>query len=277
MSLTILGAPLGPLLLPFGVAVLFPVAIRLWLGASRAAALLGVAQFLGLLAAYVALSGAPAWPPEAPREKLLYVTGLGALLGLLLPVLPRWIDALQGAILVWPIVVVGWLAWGLPLGLQSGLAIVVLALAGVAVFGPLAAARQKDLRRALMLFCVTLGLAVIAVSGRSASLGHLALALAASIGGVLVAGGRLGITNANLIGPSGAALALAATLALFASGSRTALALLALVFAADRFAKRVAPRRYVWLERALFAFGCLVPLGLALAVVRLGTGALLPD
>ena len=71
------------------------------------------------------------------------------------------------------------------------------------------------------------------------------------------------------------ALALAGTLALFGGASGIALLLLSLVFAADRFARRLASRRWLWLERARFAAGCLVPLGLALAVARLSSGPLL--
>ena len=45
---------------------------------------------------------------------------------------------------------------------------------------------------------------------------------------------------------------------------------------ADRVARRLASRRHLWLERLLFAAGCLVPLGGALALARMGGGALLP-
>lgn len=71
-----------------------------------------------------------------------------------------------------------------------------------------------------------------------------------------------------------AAPALAGMLALYGGAGRLALLLLALVLVADPTAARLAARRHLWLERLLFAAGCLIPLGLALAVARSG-GALL--
>ena len=101
----------------------------------------------------------------------------------------------------------------------------------------------------------------------------LALALAASLAGVLLGARTLGIANAALLGPSGTALALAGTLAFASAASRPALLPLALVFAADRLAHRLARRR-LWLDGLLFAAGCLIPLGLALALARLSFGPL---
>jgi hypothetical protein len=190
--------------------------------------------------------------------------------------LPRWADGLQTAILAWPVVIVIWLAVRAPLGLETILVATTLAIFGAAMVGPLAAARQRSARRVLMLISAVIGLAAIAAFDRSLALAQLALALAASLAGVLLAGRALGVVNAALIGPAGAALALAGTLALYSTASRLALLLLALVFTADRVARRLASRRYLWLERLLFAAGCLVPLGGAVAVARIGGGALLP-
>jgi hypothetical protein len=264
----------GPLLLPFGLAAALTAAATLWLGSRRSVPLLGLAQTLGFLAAYGALLGLPAWPPVLAREKVAYVAAFGVLLGLVLP-LPRFADALQMALLAWPVAIVVWLAARVPLGAPTLAIAAVLALFGAAMIGPLAGARQKNPRRALMLLGAVLGLAVLADFGHTLALAELALALAASLAGVLLAGRSLALTNGSLVGPTGTALALAGTLALSGGASRIALLLLALVFAADRLARRLASRRYLWLERLLFALGCLVPLGLALTVARLSSGPLL--
>lgn len=266
---------IAPLLLPFGVAVVATGAGGLWLASRRSASLPGLAQAIGFLAAYVALLGLPAWPPALDREKVAYVAAFGALLGVLLPLLPRWADALQTVVLAWPIAIVVWLAARAPLTPSTLVIAAVLALFGAAMIGPLAGARQKNPRRTLMLLSAVVGLAVLAGFARAPALAELSLALAASLAGVVVAGRSLGVANASLVSSTGTALVLAATLALFSDGSRIALLALALTFAADRVARRLASRRYLWLERLVFAAGCLVPVGLALAVARLSTGPLL--
>jgi hypothetical protein len=221
-------------LLPFALAAAATAAGGLWLGSRRRAPLLGVAQTIGFLAAYGALLGLPAWPPPLARDKVAYVAAFGALLGILLSLLPRWADALQIVVLAWPIAVVAWLVAPMALNVSTVVLAAALALFGAAMIGPLAGARQKSPRRVLMLQSAVLGLAAIAVLGRAPSLAELALALAASLAGVLVADRSLGVANATLVGPAGTALALAGSLALSSGASRPALLLLALVFAADR-------------------------------------------
>jgi hypothetical protein len=276
MAQTALALAIKPLLLPFGVAILVAFLGRLWLGARHAVPLLTLAQVIGFLAGYVALLGVPAWPPSMAREKVAYVAAFGVLLGLLLLWLPRWADGLQTAILAWPFAIVVWLALPAALGLETILVATTLAIFGAAMIGPLAGARQRSARRVLMLLSAALGLAALAAFGGSMALAQLTLALVASLGAVLAAARGFGLANATLIGPAGTALALVGTLALYSAVSRIALLLLALVFLADRVAHRLASRRRLWLERLLFAAGCLIPLGLALAVTRAGGGALLP-
>ena len=263
-----------PVLLPFAVAALAMLAGRFWLGTRPTVPLAALAQAAGFLIAYLALLGLPPWPPVMAREKIAFVAVCGVLLGLLLLLLPRWADALQALMLAWPVAIVVWLALPAPVELATVVAGALLALLGAAMIGPLAGARQRNPRRVLMLLSALLGLAGIALFGQALSLAGLALALAASLAGVLVAGRSVALANAALIGPSGSALALAGTLVLYGAASRPALLLLALVFAADRLARRLG-RRF-WLERLLFAAGCLIPLGLALLVARFGPGALLP-
>ncbi len=265
---------LMPLLLPFALAAAATAAGGLWLGSRRSASLPGVAQTIGFLAAYGALLGLPAWPPLLAAAKVAWVAAFGVLLGLLLPLLPRWADALQTVVLAWPIAIVVWLAARLPLSTSTLLTAAALALFGAAMVGPLAGARQKSPRRVLMLQSAVIGLAALAVFGRAPTQAELALALAASLAGVLVGGRSLAVTNATLIGPTGTALALAASLAFVSTASRPALLLLALVFAADRVARRLASRRHLWLEGLVFAAACLIPLGLALALARLSSGPL---
>jgi hypothetical protein len=260
-------------LLPFALAAATTAVGGLRLGARRRLSLPGLAQTIGFLAAYGAVLGLPDWPPLA-RDKIAYVAAVGLLLGILLPLLPRWGDALQVAILAWPVAIVAWLAAPLALSVSTVVIAAALALLGAAMFGPLAGARQKSPRRVVMLQTAVLGLAAIAILGRATALAELALALAASLAGALVGGRSLGIANAALVGPTGTALALAGILALFGGADRPALLLLALVFAADRLARRLASRRHRWLETLLFAAGCLIPLGLALTVARLASGPL---
>jgi hypothetical protein len=267
---------LEPVLLPFALAALAAYAGRFWLGPRYAVPSAALAQVLGFLMAYLVLVGAPPWPPVIAREKIAFIAAGGVLLGLLLLMLPRWADALQALTLAWPVGIVLWLAWPMALGPATVIAGALLALLGAAVVGPLAGARQRNPRRLLMLLSALLGLAGIALAGDALALAGLALAVAASLGGVLLATRSLALANAALIGPSGSALALAATLVLYDGASRVALSILALVFAADRLARRLRSRRRFWLERLRFAACCLIPLALALAVARFGLGGLLP-
>ena len=78
-----------------------------------------------------------------------------------------------------------------------------------------------------MLLCAVVGLAALADFGRAQLVAELALALAASLAGVLVGARSLALTNGSLVGPTGTGLALAGTLALF-GGAAVALLLLAL-------------------------------------------------
>jgi len=267
---------LEPVLLPFAVAALAAFAGRFWLGARAAVPVAALAQAAAFLIAYWVLLGLPSWPPVMAREKIALVAAGGVVLGLLLLLLPRWADALQALVLAWPLAIVLWLALPAALELATVIAGVLLALLGAAMIGPLAGARQRNPRAVLMLLSALIGLAGIARFGQAMSLAELALALAAALAGVLVAGRSVALANAALIGPSGSALALAATLVLYGAASRPALVLLALVFAADRLARRLASRRRFWLEPLLFAAFCLLPLGLALLVARFGLSALLP-
>jgi hypothetical protein len=267
---------LQPVALPFALAALAAYAGRFWLGPRYAVPVAALAQVAGFLIAYLVLLGPLSWPPVMAREKIAFVAAFGVLLGLLLLLLPRWSDTLQALTLAWPVAIVAWLALPGALALATLLPAALLALFGAAMIGPLAGARQRNPRQVLMLLAALLGLAGIALFGHTLSLAGLALALAASLAGVLLAARSLALANAALIGPSGSALALAGTLSLYGSASRPALLLLALVFAADHLAHRLARRRWFWLERLLFAVFCLLPLGLALALARFGLDALLP-
>jgi hypothetical protein len=273
---TALGPLLQPVLLPLALAALAVWAGRFWLGPRYALPTAALAQLAAFLVAYAVLLGMPSWPPSLAREKIAFIAVGGALLGFLLLLLPRFADALQGLILAWPIALVLWLAWPLSPDLATVLPAALLALFGAAMIGPLAGARQRNPRRVLMLLSALLGLAGIAFFAPALPLAQLALALAASLAGVLLATRSPALPNAALIGPSGSALALAGTLVLSGSGSRIALLLLGLVFAAEGLARRLVSRRRFRLERLLFAALCLLPLGLALVVARFGPAALLP-
>jgi hypothetical protein len=276
MSRGLLAALAPALLLPFAVAALGVLALRLRFGTRQAVPVASLAQLAGFLAAYALLLGLPSWPPVMARDKIAWIAAGGVLLGLLLLMLPRWADALQAAVLAWPLAIVIWLAAPAALEVSRVLPAALLALFGAAMIGPLAGARQRNPRRALMLLSALAGLAGIAALAQALSFAALALALAAGLAGAQVASRTPGLANAALLGPSGAALALAATLVLYSAASRLALALLALVFAADWLARRRPVGHRLWLGRLLFAAGCLLPPTLALLVARSGPAALLP-
>jgi hypothetical protein len=262
-------AALAPaLLLPFALAAGLVLALRLRFGPRQAVPAASLAQLAGFLAAYALLLGLPAWPPAMARDKIAWIAAGGVLLGLLLLMLPRWADALQAAVLACPPAIVIWLAAPAALELSRVLPAALLALFGAAMIGPLAGARQRNPRRAWMLLSALAGLAGTAALAPALSLATLALALAASLAGALLASRTPGLANATLLGPSGAALALATTLVLYSTASRLALALLALTFAADWLARRWRLGHRLWLGRLLFAAGCLAPPALALLVAR---------
>ncbi|MEJ1994606.1 MAG: hypothetical protein P8X75_05240 [Limibacillus sp.] len=234
------------LLIPFVIALLVT-----WLGlmlAGRGKA----ADFwpaLGLAAA-VAVSlwvilGALSFPPQGAVEKLAYIVGAGALAGVLMELIggPRGLRLLA---LVWPWLVVGWIAWPKLQGLDWH----VMALAaGVSLAGSIVMAQLWESRGGaggFLLVVAALALGGVALYDASFAMARVMAPLGAGLAGAALgawasAGGRgFPLGGALLIAGGGLFVAQAAILLLYTPASVWPVAFLIPLFFAEIMASRVA-------------------------------------
>lgn len=259
---------LESVVLPFALAALMPVLGRLLPGRLRLALGVGAALVVGFLAAYVAVHGWPGLTPVGAAHKLpaIAVVGLiaGGALARLGPSRLLW----RSTAMLTAALVVGWLAWprlDAPTFVAPPL---LLWLAGTLGLAALEAAPGRA-RALVMLIATALGLAGVAYLAHAVSIMQLALGLAAAVAGAGCSGRYL---RPALVLPAGALLlALGAILALYSDASLVALALLALVPAADRLSVILA-RTPGWHPRSLFVPLCALLPVLAVVIARLAAG-----
>ena len=261
---------LESLLVPGGLAaVLALLILRVGSGQVRSAAV-ELASLAGFLAAYVVILGLPGWPPVGARDKLVVVGLIGAALGVLLPRSRIGRGIAPALLVLWPLTIIGWLAWPSVPALDPEPIATMLALAviGAGFLRRWDRDACRGAQRAAMLISIALGLSVASVAGNAMSIAQLALALAAAVAGATLLGQAADLARAALIGPASLTLAIAATLALFSEVSRLGLLCLVPILWADWLTRRLARGKPAWVQWLVFAVGCLFPIGVAATVVR---------
>ncbi len=268
-------------LVPLVVAALAAGLFRGLGGRRRGAIVASAAIALAFLASYVMVLGLPPVPPHGAGQKLflLVVAGLGTGILLDLAPAPRWLVlGLLGGF------VAAGLAWiGAP-RLIAGAQWDGALRYGPLVVGCLAALIRLEQRAhdgltpSVLLLVAALGVGAVAVLGASASLGQLAFALAASVGGFMIWNwprSRFPFGFAALFGGAGALAFLAGQLTFFSDASAPALALLAVVFFTDGAARRLVTRPDTIgraLRPVILGLIALIPVAVAVAWAYFGAG-----
>jgi hypothetical protein len=172
---------------PFALALLVAGAARLGGGATRGDIVAGAGVALAILVGYALFEGIPRFPPAAAKQKLFYLIALGAALGLIIDSLgrPSFIDRL--VLLAFPAACVAWLAWRqLSAGPALGTWVTFLLLwAGMAAAlwqTAEAADRGGGTVGPVLVIVAALGVAGVAMIGRTVTLSLLGLTVAAATG-----------------------------------------------------------------------------------------------
>ncbi|MGD9537036.1 MAG: hypothetical protein AB7P52_04700 [Alphaproteobacteria bacterium] len=236
---------------PLVQSVLIPVlggflltgAIRFANGPSRGPLVAGASVALGFLIGYGLILNLPPLPPVSANQKLAYVVAAGLVLGFLLDFLrrpPFWRELVYVA---GTAAALYWIAKP-PSGADAWtlLGLIALWLAVLILGYRLEKGRAAVLVPCVQLLIAALGLGVIALFGRSASLAQLSFGLATALGGFMLWNwpvARYPFGAALLLGAGGALAATAYVLALYSETSLIAMAILLLCFFTEFAAKRV--------------------------------------
>ena len=236
-----------------GVIAAFAAGL-LWFigGADRGFAAASGAVGVGVIAAYLAILGAPPAPPAAAMQKLFYIVAGGTVLGVLLDLLraPPGVTRVLGAVA--PTVIMVWFTWRVLTGLdwREDWLFAVKAVAFAAITGAILASLYRDRGAAVdsgvMVLVAAAGLSGLAFFGSSAVVAQMSGALAAASGGLLIWNwpfSRHGFGVAGVLGAGGALVGLAAILLFFSETEPLALLVLAGVFIAGAPAMRMVSGR----------------------------------
>lgn len=266
------------LLLPLMVSVLG--AGLLWAagGRSRGPRLAAAALALAVLAAVLSVNGLPPLPPRASSQKLAYLLGVAAVVGLaldLVGVRRRLVIVTAG--LYWCASIV-WLAGNRLSAMEPAFGALLAASLAAALllawqFGRLAA-EQVTLPLVALGFAAA-GLGGVVVLGGSASIAQIAFALAVAVAGLFIWNwprGRFEFAASAMLAGVGAWLWLAAQALFFTGVSYWALALLLMVPFMERIQARLLPCNDPRLRPVLLLPLCFVPCAAALALAYLGAG-----
>jgi hypothetical protein len=176
---------------PFGLALLVVAAARLGGGAQRSDIVAGAGVALAILVGYALFEGIPRFPPPAAKQKLFYLIALGAALGLIVDSLgrPAFIDRL--VLLVFPAVCVIWLAWrqlsaGPALSEATTLLLLWVGMAAALWRTAEAGNRGGSTAGPVLVIVAALGIAGVAMLGRTMTLSLLSLTIAAATGALAV-------------------------------------------------------------------------------------------
>lgn len=242
--------------IPFALAVVLTAVIRFVGGTTQGRALAIAAAVVAFLVAFLIIESLPPFPPAAAKQKVFYLVLLALVVGLVLDLSGAPRPFARGALLLFPLIGLAWIGWR-PLvagpDVQLILRLAVLWLVSAAILWRLMTLSDRGaLGPGVQVLVAAAGTAFVALLGNSASLGVLASSVAAATGGVLswaflaafFSSGRYGFGSVGVLGTGGALLTLVYVLVLFTETvNLIALAVLALVFAADRVAARMPPRR----------------------------------
>jgi hypothetical protein len=231
-------------LLPLALSFILVGAIRVLLGRPNGPLLAAAAIAAAIGITYAVLFGWPTFPPHASSQKVAYLVLFGLAAGLVLDLrghsrAMNWLAAI-----VWPGVIIIWLAWR-QLSAPSAETLITLGilwLVGLFQFAVLFRERGPNPASAVIVLFAAIGGAFIALFGASGSVGQFYGIVAAAIGGFLLWNWpvpRFQFGGLGTIGAGGAFFTLAVQTVLFTSASKLALATLLLVFLAPFAAKKL--------------------------------------
>ncbi|NJN46485.1 MAG: hypothetical protein HC808_08415, partial [Candidatus Competibacteraceae bacterium] len=174
-------------LLPLILVFILTGMLRSLLGRVRGNQLACVSIGLGLLLVVLLLLGW-SWPPNTAVHKLPYLIVGSVILGLFLDWRAQKRSWFVGATLLWPLLVLAWLAAVRLRQPELGLILELVALYGasVLIFWRLERVRADVLIPSSMVLSAALGLGAVAALSASLSLGQLAFALTAAVGGFML-------------------------------------------------------------------------------------------
>lgn len=172
-------------LLPLISAAILIGLIRLVGGPGRGGRMAALGAVLGALIGLYLIVGLPPFPPTASTHKLGYLMVAGALLGALAQAVGLRGKAAIAAMAIWTGLGLLWLAES-RFAQGAILAPAVIVIGGAVGAGRLAAISDNRTDGAVVLMVAAVGLSLVAILGRSASIAQSAAALAAATGGYLL-------------------------------------------------------------------------------------------
>jgi len=231
--------------LPLILGFVLTGALRLLLGRYWGARLACVSISLSLLLVVFFLLGL-SWPPNTAIHKLPYLLAGSVILGVLLDWRAQHHSLKIGTILLWPLLVLAWLAAVRLKQPELGLIVELAVLYGasVLIFWRLDRVSSDVLVPTSMVLSAAIGLGVVAALSASLSLGQLTVALAAAVGGFMLWNWpkqRDEFGFSGIFGAAGALLILTALVLLLTDARPVALAVLGLIFCADGVSNTLPP------------------------------------
>ncbi|MEE4377856.1 MAG: hypothetical protein V2J55_10150 [Candidatus Competibacteraceae bacterium] len=232
-------------LLPLILGFVLTGALRLLLGRYWGARVACVSISLSLLLVVLLLLGLT-WPANTAVHKLPYLLTGSVILGLLVDWQAQQRSLKIAAMLLWPLLVLGWLAAVRLRNPELSLIVELAALscASVLIFWRLERVRADVLIPSSMVLSAAIGLGAVAALSASLSLGQLAFALAAAVGGFMLWNWpkrRDEFAYSGIFGAAGALLILTALVLLLTDARPIALAVLGLIFCADWVSNKLPP------------------------------------
>jgi hypothetical protein len=226
---------------------------------------------------YIALYGWLPFPPVASGQKIVYLTMIGLIIGLLLDLRPKARILQRLATIVWPGIVVGWLGWRqlTTLSPDALLHLGILWMAGIFVLLQLFRNRGPGPESSIVVLVAALGVSLVALFGASGSVSQQFGVIAAAMGGFILWNWptpRFAFGALGAIGLGGVLTALATQTVLFTDAGKTALAITLIVFLTPLLADRVRFAERPALVAVIFGFVAAVPAILASVVAFITTG-----
>lgn len=262
--------------LPLLLSLVLTGLLRLVLGARFGVRLACASVALSFLACQ-ALIQAPVFPPRSSAQKLPYLVVAATLQGLLIDSLDLKARVQQIAMAVLALATIGWLLGGRFDRIDvAGWILLPMLFAAAMLAQQRCNARRDSLDGGILLLLAGAGIGAIALIGASASMGQVAFALMAAIGGFLLWNWptrRFPLAATAQLSAITALLALGTQLLFFTKANGWALLLLAPLLLVDRVGRNntSAALRPVLVTGAAVAV-CAVAVGTAWLMVEPSTG-----
>ncbi len=242
MQEIIIDALVNGVVLPFFVAFAIVGAIRYGLVVSISQKLAVSAIAVAVLVSIVAIDSWPPFPPISASQKLVYLILFGFISGTVLDFIGKPTTFQRLSILLWPIIIVGWIGWRQLIALDP-VAITSLALIGLTgcvVLWRLYEEPGPVPNAPVAIIAASIGAAIIAFIGHSSSISQFYGVLAAATGGYVLwnwPSPRYMFGAAGVLGCGGAFLALTTIMFQFTETNKMALVLVLLVFLCPALAR----------------------------------------